>query len=555
MIQVTENNDAPCKDKTDALHRKIHQTMGKYFLFFLFVLQIHTIKGQNRNISNGLIFDGEPFIVVNPSDPQHLVVAWMGFVLQNRVMIKTRVSRDAGRTWSQAQTVQHIEAGYTSADPSLAFDNNGNVFLSYIDYDPYFTSGAVYLRKSADGGLSWGNPVTVIDINADPGQLPVDRPWISVDRSGGEYNGNIYITTVNATGASGPSYHPYFIASSDNGNTFGPWRYADSTGWLAGSLVKKPMPAPVVTSNGTFHCIYPSFVTSQSLLPQFILATSHNAGTTFTYGTVYSSGLAVAVADTSAKKGYLLKANPSNSGHLVFFNLSNENGDSDVFFRESLNAGLTWSEGVRINDDSVGNGRMQDLVWAGFDTDGDLAVTWRDRRNAADTGYIASYEIYCTSRRNESTVFSPNFRISDTSIEFNEILLGNGNDFMSVELTNDTLNAVWGDTRDGKLNIWFQRVTIDGTLVSVQQLTHETLPDIRVFQTGPHTLEVIAERTKRICIFSSSGSLVLDSGAVQGSGTYELNISGLTPGLYVINVETESGSMNFKSILHQHTVK
>jgi len=524
--------------------------MKKFIPFLLFVLLIQAVSGQNRNISNGLIFDGEPFLTINPANPQHLVAAWMGFVFQNRVMIKTRTSLDGGKTWSQVQAIPHVETGYTSADPSMVFDNNGNVFLSYIDYDPYFTSGAVFVRKSADGGLNWGNPVMVIEIGADPGQLPIDRPWISADRSGGTSDGNIYITTVNATGASGPSYHPYFIASYDNGNTFGPWRYADTTGWLAGSMVRKPMPTPVVTGNGTFHCIYPSYVISQGILPRFILATSDNAGAGFTHNTVYSSGSSVAVTDSSAKKGYLLKADPSNPEHLAFFNLSNENGDADVFFRESLDAGLTWSEGIRINDDPSGNGRMQDLVWAGFDNDGDLAVTWRDRRNATDTGYMASYEIYCASKRKESPVFSPNFRISDTSIAFDEILLGNGNDFMSVELYNDTLSAVWGDTRDGELNIWFQRVTIDGILVSAQQLSEEMLPEVRVFQTGQHTLEVIAEKTRQIRIFNSSGALVLDSGPLHGSGSTELNISDLTPGFYMVNIGTDAGIVNYKSILY-----
>ena len=36
---------------------------------------------QNINLSEGLFFEGEPFIALNPNDNQHLVVAWMGFKL------------------------------------------------------------------------------------------------------------------------------------------------------------------------------------------------------------------------------------------------------------------------------------------------------------------------------------------------------------------------------------------------------------------------------------------------------------------------------------------
>ncbi|MFH1121074.1 MAG: hypothetical protein V1775_14745 [Bacteroidota bacterium] len=520
--------------------------MGKYFLLFLFLLQIHTIQGQNRNISNGLIFDGEPYLSVNPSNPHHLVVAWMGFVFQNRVMIRTRVSYDGGNTWSQTVSVPHVSTGFTSADPSMAFDSNGNVFLSYVDYDPGFTEGAVYLRKSADGGLSWGNPVTVIEIDADPSQQPVDRPWISIDRTDSGQEGNIYITTVNASGAQLPPFHPYFIRSTDNGATFGPWRYADTTGWLAGSLVRKPMPTPAVSSDGTFHCIYPSYVVQQSFLPQFIIATSENAGASFTYNTVCSSGTSVAVADTSAKKGYLLKADPSDPDHLAFIHLSNENGDADVFLRESYDAGESWSDGTRINDDPSGNDRMQDLVWAGFDTDGDLAITWRDRRNAADTGYAASYEIFCATRYKDSPDFSPNFRISDNSIPFDDVLMGNGNDFMCVELYNDTLNVVWGDTREGNLSIWFQRVTMNGILVSVRQLAGEKLPEAGIVQISPNTIEVTADNIKRIHIYNTAGILISETGDIGNTNSAILNVRGIVEGLYVFRIETMNGILRYK---------
>ncbi|MBK6963505.1 MAG: hypothetical protein IPH20_06030 [Bacteroidales bacterium] len=513
----------------------------KIQIFIIFTLITLNSSAQNINLSGGSIFDGEPYLAINPQNPRHLVVAWMGYVFLNRIMIKTRVSFDGGTTWSSAQNTPHFAAGYTSADPSLAFDDNGNVFLSLIDHDADLFSGAVYVRKSQDGGISWGNPVEVINYNSDPGKIPIDRPWISIDRSGGENNGNIYITTTNASGASGPPYHPYFIRSTDNGESFGPWRFADTTGWLSGSLVKKPMPAPEVTSDGTFHCAYPSYVITQNILPRFILASSENAGTGFTYNTLAASASAIAVTDTSAKKGYLLRANPGNPLHLAFFHLSNENGDADVYFRESSDGGSTWSEGVRVNDDPVANGRMQDLVWAAFDTDGDLVATWRDRRNAPDTGYAASYEIYGAVRLKNSQTFSANFRISELSVPFDNILLENGNDFMSTCLLNDTISAAWGDTRDGKLNIWFQRMTLNGVMVSVQQIAQEELPRIRVFQTGVNTLIIEADGIKKYSLLNATGKVLRRADNLPGNHTQIVDITDLATAVYLLKVETVDG--------------
>lgn len=530
--------------------RQNSMMMAKFFLVFFIFLQPLEIVCQNRNISNGLIFDGEPYLAVNPYNPRHMVVAWMGFVFQNRVMIRTRTSLNGGDTWSPAIQIPHAYAGYTTADPSMAFDDEGNVFLCYVDYDPGFSEGAVYVRKSADGGFSWGEPVEVIDINADPGKQPIDRPWICIDRSGGTHNGNIYVVTVNATGAEGPPYHPYFIRSTDQGASFDPWRYADTTGYLAGSLIRKPMPTPAVSTNGTFHCIYPSYVIQQGLLPEFILASSSNAGTSFIHHSVFSSGSSVPVSDTSAKKGYLLKADPGDPAHLVFMYLSNQNGDPDVYFRESYDAGESWSEGIRVNDDPVGNNRMQDLIWAGFDSDGDLAIAWRDRRHAADTGYAAAYDIYCAARYKNSPDFLPNFRITDATIPFNDVLSGNGNDFLCLELFHDTLNAVWGDTREGNLSIWFQRATLNGALLSARQLALEDLPRIFIRQTGPNAVEVNAEQIKQILIYNQTGALITGIRLHGTSNQAVLNLDDPAPGLYLIKTETAHGILTSRVFLH-----
>ena len=97
-------------------------------LLFVLLFLVHIVQGQNQNISNGNVFEGEPFLAVNPANPQNLVVAWMGFVLSSgvRPQIKTRSSYDGGNTWSDIVIMPHIQNTYQSADPTMAFDENGN---------------------------------------------------------------------------------------------------------------------------------------------------------------------------------------------------------------------------------------------------------------------------------------------------------------------------------------------------------------------------------------------------------------------------------------------
>ena len=115
---------------------------------------------QNTLVSQGTTFEGEPFLAVDPQNQQHLVAAWMGFQVGNKVVIKSSVSTNGGITWTVPTWQPHIVSSYSSADVSVKFDNNGNVFLNYIDYDnELFSAGQVVVKKSTDGGITWGNAV------------------------------------------------------------------------------------------------------------------------------------------------------------------------------------------------------------------------------------------------------------------------------------------------------------------------------------------------------------------------------------------------------------
>lgn len=525
--------------------------MKRTITLLLFTIGTTLSFAQNVNLSNGTVFDGEPYLAVNPSNSRHLVAAWMGYLPFNYIVIKTRVSFDAGQTWSNTTSVPHTNAVYGSADPSLEFDDSGNVFLCYIDYDINIDSGSVYVRKSTDGGLTWNLPVEVINAHDDPGMYPVDRPWITIDRSGGPNNGNIYVTSMppNVFGPLPPPYHPYFIRSVDGGNSFAQWRYLDTTGWLAGNIIPQPTPFAAVSSNGIFYSVFPSWVFSQNPNPQFILASSIDGGNSFAYRTLLTFPFNTVVNDTLSKKGYPLIADPSDSNHLVFFNLSKTYGDADVFMWESFDGGNTWSNSIRINDDPIGNDRMQDLIWADFDTDGDLIVSWRDRRNGSDSTYATSSEIWGAVRHKDSANFFPNFLISDTIVAYDSILSYSGNDFMCIKLRNDTLNAVWGDTRNGVLNIWFQRMSLSGIIISTQQLAAEVMPSLSIAPNPANsTVNIEGEKIKQLKIYDISGKEMLGVDCPNAENKITIDMSSFPKGVYTIRVLTERGFQTGKIV-------
>ena len=518
-------------------------------LFLILFFAGFSLKAQNHNISQGTIFDGEPYLAVNPKKPQHMVVAWMGYLPFTKSMIKTKTSFDGGRTWSNENHITHTNSAYGSADPSMAFDGDGNLFLSYVDFSSTLDSGTVYVRKSTDEGVSWGNPVEVIDAYSEAGKFPIDRPWIAVDRWQNANSGNIYVTTMNPGifGYIAPPYHPYFTVSKDGGESFNPWKHLDTTNWLAGNIISQPMPTPCVSANGVFYAVYPSYKYSQNSLAQYIIASSSDGGETFTYHSVLTSSNFA--DDPLAKKGYLLRADPSDANHLVFFFLSTLYGDIDVLITESYDAGVSWSEPVRVNDDPVGNNRMQDLVWADFDDNGNLAMAWRDRRNGLDSTYATSFEIWGAVKKHNSDSILANFRISDTLIEYASVLAASGNDFMCVKFKSDTLNVVWGDPRNGKLNIWFQRMTMDGKPLSVSKITADNTPAVEVFP-NPTTLLINVKGCglEKIDLFNEQGKRVARFENLNWQKIQQVDLSSFPDGVYFVQVTAAAGVVTRKVI-------
>ena len=300
----------------------------KCLLFTIFCFLIAPFFAQNTLVSQGAVFEGEPYLAVNRQNQQHLVAAWMGFQVGNKVVIKSSVSTNGGITWTTPIWQPHIVSTYSSADVSVKFDDAGNVFMSYIDYDnELFTAGKVVVRKSTDGGITWGNAVEVLSLLDCPNKLCIDRPWMAIDCSGGPLDGTIYITNMNANQPSlvTAPYNPYVTVSTDNGASFAPPRFLDTLGFLSGSSVAQPMPTPTVTSNGKFYAIYPSYLPSQSPFGRMILASSTTACVDVNHQVAYQSAspfLANNATNSLLKTGYLLRSNPNNSNHLAFFFLS-----------------------------------------------------------------------------------------------------------------------------------------------------------------------------------------------------------------------------------------
>jgi hypothetical protein len=511
------------------------------FSFFL-VFQCAFAQPANINISDGLLFDGEPYLAINPTNNQNLIAAWIGVKLLNGAfsyVIKTKSSFNGGTIWSGGNNLPHFSPTYGSADPSIAFSTNGIAYICYIDHQESPDSGGVYVARSSNGGLNWDTPTLAIDMYDSPSQKPIDRPWMVIDKSTTSSNGTLYITSMPPSFIAPPN-RPVYKVSTDGGFIWSTLANLDGSGYLTGGAIQQAMATPATTQDGKFVAIYPSYETSQNVYPAYYLAKSNDQGQTFTYTTAFSG--IPGSSNTNFKKGHVLKTDPSNSNKMVLLLPNAISGDSDIDAIHSNDGGQTWSGRIRVNDDVIGNGKAQDMVWGDYNENGHLVVTWRDRRNAnVNDFWGAGYDFYYATSPDNGQTFGQNQKLTSQFVAFDSIISQSGNDFMSCTYNGDTLYSVWGDTRNNKMNIYFVKtIASTNTTVGLSNLNDDNIN----WKISPNPIAEKIELTidnqligTNMFIYDGDGKLVFNT--IINATKTQLNTQGWKNGQYFIVVNEE----------------
>lgn len=414
------------------------------FILILSALSVLPVRAQvNTNLSNWFAFDGEPYMAFKPGS-SNVITAWMQLQPNLKISLAVRSSSNTGSNWSNTFIVPNQFPTWGSADPSIAFAGN-TAYLCYVSYKGLGTtdSGKVLVRKSSDGGITWGSAITVRDIS-ETSDLALDRPWIAADNSGGIYNGYLYVTSMPPKWVAAPPAALHMKYSSDAGQTWSNDIIVSGAGFpgFHGS-----MGVMSVANNGTLYICY---ATLQGLTPKLAVAKTTNAGASFER--YYITDI-TPLGDSLIQGSYSITTDPSNSSNVNVFFIDKRFGDADVFACRSTNAGINWSAPVRVNNDPQGNGVVQDMSWSVWD--GNLsAVAWRDRRNGT-TGSSSPFDFYYALSVNGGG-FHSNERISSVTSPWNSIGTS-GNDFLGFTISNGNILTSWADYRSGNWEIYFHR--------------------------------------------------------------------------------------------------
>jgi hypothetical protein len=325
----------------------------------------------------------EPSIAIDPRNPAHIVAVYQG---PPHVVYST----DSGRTFTAATGT--APAGWRSAgDVTTTFDDRGNAYISSIVFDrlgttSYWRHGAgrngILVRRSNDGGRTWDSqayPVRVWPTDTTPGLQFEDMPRLFADnQAASPYHGTLYEGWIEWQMDRSIML---FARSTDQGRTWSaPIRVSTQAGYPRDDNGDVVGFMGIVGPRGTIYAVWNWGST-------IVLAESHDGGRTFApsrpvmkVGPPYFGGTG-GVPGVGRVFGFPQVGLDPHSGRLYLSWSDYRNGDIDVFVASSADRGRTFSAPVRVNSDSLHDGRDQFFQWMAVDpVTGDVYVQFYDRR-------------------------------------------------------------------------------------------------------------------------------------------------------------------------------
>ena len=267
-------------------------------------------------------------------------------------------STDAGASWSAPVKVDDNEATVRSGAASIAVDAAGNLFCAWNEERNGYLR--IFSSVSTDHGATWSPSVRVDDdtVNSDCGVSDIFVQPVT----------NHYLVAAICPYVVRPGWnssHAYLYRSTDMGRTFQPGIQLDTLEYTGSCYV--------VADNRHIICDYTGYPRGTSL-------SSTQARTLFTPPDTW--GPYSQVTDTMYNSYYSCELALSADGRAhTALNTNYQNGVYDVCYSFSTDYGVSWSEQVRINDDTTAE-RQAPAIAA--DSAGFVYLAWVDECGGGD---------------------------------------------------------------------------------------------------------------------------------------------------------------------------
>jgi hypothetical protein len=395
------------------------------------------------DISNNPAPQNEPSVKISKKNPNRVVAAWRDFRLGVDPTAVRRVgysySTNGGVTWSVSALLDStlLPGGLLrNSDPSVATDTAGNFYITTIALNNADGNGTVGVYKSTDGGVTF--PIAVIAAQSGS----EDKEYITCDHTpGSPYKNNLYISWTRFSGNTGIK-----CMRSTNGGLN--WSAAVN---VSTSSTSGQGSDPAVGANGEVYVVWIGggsddiqwFSKSTDGGLSFSTPANIAEGPTPTVPWSQTGNLTFPSIATDITTG-------PRSGYIYVVWSDARNGDADVFLTRSTDHGSTWSPPVRVNDDGLGNGKVQTWPWIGVDDSGRVAIVYFDTRNTPNNNTIEAW--LATSNNGGQTFVNSVLSTvqSPTNTPGTNVRYG---DYIGIDYWGNHIVPVWTDERAGGFNM------------------------------------------------------------------------------------------------------
>jgi hypothetical protein len=362
----------------------------------------------------------EPFLAIDPGNPNRMLAGYQEGRFEDGGCraLTLAVSANGGRTWKEAllPNLTKPTGGpwERTSDPWVAFGPGSRAYYVSLGFDQTRTDNGVFLSTSEDGGLTWGDPVTV---HLGNGVTFDDKEAVVVDtRSDSPYRGRVYVAWDEVITNQG---QPVVMAWSDDGGaSFSPpvvIRQGNGIGVV-----------PVVGPGGVLHAVWLNFINLRS--QTLVAARSTDGGATWSAPVTISDLRVSGVPGARTAEGIpAVGIDPRNGTLYVAWQDDRFTpGVDHVVLSRSTDGGDTWSAPLSVSD---GPGEAPDFTPAVAVTpEGLVGVSYYSLRNDPDRSVLV--DEYLAVSRNGGQTFGKNQRVTGKSWDLRDAARTEGGLFL-----------------------------------------------------------------------------------------------------------------------------
>jgi hypothetical protein len=439
------------------------------------------------------------------------------------------VTTNGGVNWYGTDLLPNMPG--STSDPAPAIDKDGRIIFTTLN-----TMSTAFMigNYSTDNGVTFSTPYTIYSGSSDKNLANTD------DVPTSPYYGRTYVVWTKWT-----SPYPAVISYTTNGG-------------VSWSTMYQINSSPSGLSQGTdvvvghLGQVYVTWSAQSGSVSDYVgFAKSTNGGTSFT---VTENAFDVNGMRSSSFNGWGVRVNDfpridvdksggARHGWIYIVdcekNLSPAGSDPDIILHRSTNEGLTWSSGIRVNQDAMNNGKVQFFPAIRVDEYGGLNVVYYDNRNFPSVG--DSCDVYVSRSIDGGNTWT-DIKVSDHSWKpAGEPGMGTYmGDYIGITSGNNKVWPFWFDNKSGSFQAWTCSIdlgpSINHTPLTNTELTtgtRQVLAQIIPAGSGINPSQTKLFFTKNPTIFTDSVVMTHGTG---NNWTANITLSG--PGTYRYYLKT-----------------